>query len=116
MRTIDTEFVYLGEFMEMRTKIIPVKISETLTVMVEARSLGGEQDVSNKFLSFGPVTDAIEAIASQMALTVEKIKPDKITIEFGLEISVKSAQLVTLLVNGEQKGNLKISMAWESKT
>jgi Trypsin-co-occurring domain 1 len=101
--------------MEPRTKVIPVKITETLTVMVEARALGGEEDVSNKLLSFEPVTEAIEAIANQIGSTVEKIKPDKVTIEFGLEISVKSGQLVTLLVNGEQKGNLKISMEWGNK-
>jgi hypothetical protein len=55
--------------METRTRVIPVKVSDTLTLLVEARALGGEEDVSSKFLSFKPVTDAIEAITSQVATT-----------------------------------------------
>jgi Trypsin-co-occurring domain 1 len=101
--------------MDAKMKVIPVKVSENLTILVEARSLGGEEDVSSKFLSFDPVTDAIEAISTKIAATVQKIKPDKVTIEFGLEISVKSGELMTLLVNGEQKGNLKITMEWVNK-
>ncbi|BDA66291.1 hypothetical protein CAL7716_004570 [Calothrix sp. PCC 7716] len=101
--------------MEPRTKVIPVKVTDTLTLLVEARTLGGEEDVSSKFLSFKPVTDAIEAIATQVATTVEKIKPDKVAIEFGLEVTVKSGEILTLLVSGEKKGNLKITMEWENK-
>lgn len=101
--------------MDTRTKVIPVKVDEKLTVMVEARLLGGEQEVSSRVLSFQSVTDAIEGIAGKIANTVAKIQPDKVTIEFGLEISVKSGELVTLLVNGEQKGNLKITMEWQNQ-
>ncbi len=36
--------------MESRTRIIPLKVGDEITVMVEAKDLGGEQDVST--LSF----------------------------------------------------------------
>lgn len=102
--------------MEARTKVIPLKLSDNMTILVEARTLGGEEDVSSKFLSFKPVTDAIEAIATQVDATVSKIKPNKVSIEFGLEVTVKSGELLTLLVSGEKKGNVKITMEWEDKS
>ena len=48
--------------MQGRTQIVPVQINENITVMVEAKELGGEQDVSNQLLNFEGVTDAIEAL------------------------------------------------------
>ncbi len=51
--------------MESRTRIIPVKVNDEITVMVEARDLGGEQDVST--LSFQSVTDTIEAVTGAIA-------------------------------------------------
>jgi len=41
--------------MESRTRIIPLKVNDDITVMVEAKDLGGEQDIST--LSFQQVTD-----------------------------------------------------------
>ena len=98
--------------MEERLEIIPVKISEDLTIMVEAKSLGGEEDVSSKLLDFKPVTDAIEAVTASIASTVNKVKPEKATVELSLEIGVKSGKLTTLLVNGTGKGNLKLTLQW----
>ncbi|MEM9927433.1 MAG: CU044_2847 family protein [Cyanobacteria bacterium P01_D01_bin.50] len=98
--------------MEQRTEIIPVKISENLIVMVEAKSLGGEEDVSSKILDFKPVTDAIEGLTGTIANTVNKVKPDKATVELSLEVGVESGKLTTLLVNGSGKGNLKLTLEW----
>ena len=50
--------------MESRNEIIPVKVSDSVTVMVEATALGGEEDVGvGEILDFQGVTDAVEAIA-----------------------------------------------------
>ena len=98
--------------MEPSTEIIPVQVTDNVTVMVEATSLGGEEDVASQLLSFSAVTDAIEAISGAIASTLTKVKPDKATVELGLEIGVESGKLTTLLVKGSGKSNLKITLEW----
>ncbi len=98
--------------MQNRTQIVPVQINENITVMVEARGLGGEQDVSRQLLDFEGVTDAIEALTGAIATTINKVKPDKATVELGLDIAVKSGKLTALLVEGTGKGNIKITLQW----
>jgi len=98
--------------MQGRTQIVPVQINENITVMVEARGLGGEQDVSRQLLDFEGVTDAIEALTGAIATTINKVKPDKATVELGLDIAVKSGKLTALLVEGTGKGNIKITLQW----
>ncbi|MDJ0578080.1 MAG: CU044_2847 family protein [Xenococcaceae cyanobacterium MO_234.B1] len=96
--------------MESRTRIIPVKVNDRITVMVEAKDLGGEQDVST--LSFQEVTDTIEAVTQAIATSINKVKPDKATVEIGFDITVKSGKLTTLIVEGSGKANLKLTLQW----
>lgn len=96
--------------MESRTRNIPVKVGDNLTVMVEARDLGGEQDVST--LSFQGVTDTIEAVTQALATSINKVKPDKATLEIGFDIAVESGKLTTLIVDGSSKANLKLTLQW----
>lgn len=96
--------------MESRTRNIPVKVGDDLTVMVEARDLGGEQDVST--LSFEGVTDTIEAVTQALATSINKVKPDKATLEIGFDIAVESGKLTTLIVDGSSKANLKLTLQW----
>ena len=96
--------------MESRTRIIPVKVNDDITVMVEAKDLGGEQDVST--LSFQQVTDTIEAVTVAIATSINKVKPDKATVEIGFDITVKSGKLTTLIVEGSGKANLKLTLQW----
>ncbi len=96
--------------MESRTRIIPVKVNDDITVMVEAKDLGGEQDVST--LSFQQVTDTVEAVTVAIATSINKVKPDKATVEIGFDITVKSGKLTTLIVEGSGKANLKLTLQW----
>lgn len=96
--------------MESRTRIIPIKVNNDITVMVEAKDLGGEQDVST--LSFQGVTDTIEAVTQAIATSIDKVKPDIATVEIGFDITVKSGKLTTLIVENSAKANLKLTLQW----
>ncbi len=96
--------------MESRTRIIPVKVNDDITVMVEAKDLGGEQDVAT--LSFQAITNTIEAVTQAIAISINKVKPDKATVEIGFDITVKSGKLTTLIVENSGKANLKLTLQW----
>jgi hypothetical protein len=99
--------------MEEHTEIVSLKVSDRVTIMAEATSLGGEEQVSvGEILDFEGITDAIEAIATSITGTLAKVKPKKASVEFSLKIGVESGKLTSLLVKGTGEGNLKITLEW----
>jgi len=83
---------------QSRSEVISVKVKENVTVLVEARSFGGEREVSDQLFDFQSVADTIEAITESIAATINKVQPKKATVEFGVEVTVKSGKLTALIV------------------
>jgi hypothetical protein len=100
--------------MEDRTHIVPVTLADGTVVHVSATPLGGDEDVADlgKVLSFNEVTKTIEGIARELNSCWEHVRPDKASVEFGLEVAVESGNLTALIVKGAAKGNLKIALEW----
>ncbi len=99
--------------MEEDIEIVPLKVSDRVTIMAEAVHLGGEERVGvSEILDFQGVTDAIEEIATSITNTFDKVKPKKASVEFSLKIGVESGKLTSLLVKGTGEGNLKITLEW----
>ena len=102
--------------MDRRTEVITVEFANNVIVHVESTVLGGEENVAFKVASFKDVTDTIEAIAISVVQSLQRIKPHKAAIEFGLEIAVESGQLTALLVKGSGKANLKVTLEWSGQS
>lgn len=98
--------------MPTRQELIPVKLANGTEIRVAATMLGGEEDVAFKPLSFEEVTHTIEGIASSLNTALQKVKPKKASVEFGLEVAVESGALTTLLVKGTGTATLKIILEW----
>lgn len=94
------------------TEVVPVKLDDGTVIHAEARLLHGEVQVSDKFFNLDDVMNVIKGIASTLHSTIATIKPDKATVEFGVELALESGQLTALIVKGEAKGNLKITLEW----
>lgn len=98
--------------MSTRQELIPVKLANGSEIRVAATILGGEEDVAFKLLSFDEVTNTIEGIAGSLNAALQKVKPKKASVEFGLEVAVESGKLTSLLVNGSGTATLKITLEW----
>jgi hypothetical protein len=98
--------------MSTRQELIPVKLANGTQIRVAATMLGGEEDVAFKLLSFDEVTNTIEGIADSLNAALQKVKPKKASVEFGLEVAVESGKLTSLLVNGSGTATLKITLEW----
>lgn len=62
------------------------------------------------------VCESIEAFASSINSTIDKVKPTKATVEFGFKIGLDNEnKLSALLVSGKAEANLNIALEWESK-
>jgi hypothetical protein len=101
-----------------RTEIVSALLSDGTTVKIAASPLGGDEDVLDykTILPFKQVTDTIEGIAKDILATLQKAKPDKATIEFGVEIGVESGALIACLVKGTGTANLKITLEWTKES
>jgi Trypsin-co-occurring domain 1 len=98
--------------MEARTETIETELENGQHIHVEAVALRGEEVLAD-FLPFEEVTNAIEGIAKTVVATLEKVKPHKATVEFGIQIAIDSGKLTAVVVKGDATANLKITLEWE---
>jgi hypothetical protein len=101
-------------FAESRSDTVPVQLPNGAVVKVEVSSTGRE-DVGFDVKQFQPVADAIEGVVQMIAAPIQKVKPKKATVKFGMELAIESGQLTTVIVKGSGKANLEITLEWESQ-
>jgi hypothetical protein len=99
--------------MELQSKIISVELTDGTTVRVEATAIG-ERKINFPTRPFSEVTTAIESLAKDIAESVQRIKPDKAKVKFGIEIGIESGKLTPVLVKGTATANLEITLEWGS--
>ena len=101
------------DFSEAKTETIPVQLEDGLVIRVEVSKMGRE-DVAFDLKPFKEVTDALEGIVQAIAIPIKRVKPQKATVKFGIELAVESGQLTAVLVKGASKANLEITLEWSS--
>ena len=99
------------DFSETRTEKVPVQLPGGTVIKVEVEQTGRE-DVAFDVKPFKQVTKAVEEITEALAETLQKAKPDKAIVKFGLELAVDSGQLTAVIVKGSSKANLEITLEW----
>jgi hypothetical protein len=98
---------------DAKTEPVSLELEEGVHLWIEARSLGGEEDVAiGDALKFEAVTQVVGSIAKGLKHTFETVKPKKAAVEFGLEVGLESGKLTTWLVQDSTKANLKITLEW----
>jgi Trypsin-co-occurring domain 1 len=97
---------------EAKTEIVKAELANGTILHIQATILGGEEEVAFTLPSFKEVTDAIEGIAESVITTLQKVKPRKASVEFGLEVALEAGHLTALLVKGAGTSNLKITLEW----
>lgn len=103
--------------MESETEIVAVELSDGTVVNIEARAIGGEEElVGAGTQAFKGALNTIKSITNEIASTLQDVKQetgsDKISVKLGLEIAVESGEITALIVKGTGKANLEITMEW----
>ncbi|NEO88075.1 MAG: hypothetical protein F6J87_28040 [Spirulina sp. SIO3F2] len=96
----------------MSTESIPVELGDGVSMMVETTILGGEEDVGLDAKTFEPVFEAVKALSGKVQESLAAAKPDKVSLELGLEVGLKEGQLVAMLVQNSTKANFKLTLEW----
>ncbi|MFD8687327.1 CU044_2847 family protein [Streptomyces sp. NPDC059651] len=72
---------------------------------------------------FGNIADQVQArveslhsvvtsVARSLAVPLRAVRPDEVSVEFGIELTAKSGKVVGLLADGEAKGAIKVTLTW----
>jgi hypothetical protein len=96
----------------MQSKIIPIQLRES-TIYANVKIIGGEQDIALKLPKIDDLKESIREISNVILDSMSTVAANKVTVEFGIEIGVKSGQLTSILVEGEGKGSIKVILEWD---
>jgi hypothetical protein len=76
---------------------------------------GAEKTSSARIFDFAELSHTISGMAESLTDVLAQASPDKATVSFELELGVKSGKLVALLMEGEGKGTVSVSLEWSKE-
>lgn len=100
------------DFDEIRSDTVPVQLPNGAIVKFEVTNTGRE-DVNFDSKQFKPVADAIEGVMQMITVPIQKVKPKRASVKFGMELAIESGELTAIIVKGSGKANLEITLEWE---
>ncbi|MER5358663.1 CU044_2847 family protein [Streptomyces sp. NPDC002785] len=54
----------------------------------------------------------VTSVAHSLAEPLRAVRPDEVSVEFGIELTAKAGKVVGLLADGEAKGGIKVTLTW----
>jgi Trypsin-co-occurring domain 1 len=102
------------DFDQVKTETLPVQLEDGSIIRVEVAKTGREDISAFDPKPFKQVVDSLEGIVQALAIPIQRAKPKKATVKFGIELAVESGQLTAVLVKGSGKANLEITLEWET--
>lgn len=103
----------------MATRVVEVDLGNGTVALVRATEVEvGDDDGAEKVgwrgrFDFSDVTGTLEGLADALRTAVDSAKPDKMTVELGLELAVRSGKLTGILVEGSGNVSLKVTLEWQ---
>ncbi|MFG2451285.1 CU044_2847 family protein [Streptomyces sp. M41(2017)] len=84
----------------------------------ELEEQSGELSLSD--VAFGDRVEAqveslqsvITSVARSLAAPLRAVRPDEVSVEFGIELTAKAGKVVGLLADGEAKAGITVTLTW----
>ncbi|MER5469749.1 CU044_2847 family protein [Streptomyces sp. NPDC002935] len=84
----------------------------------ELEEQGGELSLTD--VGFGDRVEAqveslqsvITSVARSLAAPLRAVRPDEVSVEFGIELTAKAGKVVGLLADGEAKAGITVTLTW----
>ncbi|MBA2808924.1 hypothetical protein E0500_016325 [Streptomyces sp. KM273126] len=54
----------------------------------------------------------VTSVARSLAAPLRAVRPDEVSVEFGIELTAKAGKVVGLLADGEAKAGIKVTLTW----
>jgi hypothetical protein len=98
------------------SEVLVVDLGNEKTILVETRTDVDPDPEARVSIAgrvpFDGVAESIDAITSRIAGALERAKPDRATVAFGVDIGLESGQLTSLLVKGSGTATINVTLEW----
>lgn len=94
------------------TERISFDLEDGRVVQVEVEDTG-RSDVSIDRRTFREAMENLESVIEALTSTVNKVRPTKASVKFGVDIGVEAGQLTAVILKGSSRANIEITMEWE---
>ncbi len=99
----------------MDRSFVEVELPNGVTALVHAVDAGG--GAAKAARAGKPDLSAVMGTLEGMSLAVKsalaKAAPDKVAVEFGLEMAMKAGALTAMLVDGRGSASLRVTLEWQ---
>ena len=100
----------------MDTRVVEVELPNGATALVRVVEVDGigatKTGLRDKF-KFDEVAETLEGITDAIRATLATVTPDRVSVELGIELALKAGKLTALIVDGEGRGALTVTLEWE---
>ncbi|WP_016698041.1 CU044_2847 family protein [Actinoalloteichus spitiensis] len=62
------------------------------------------------------LAETIQGVAESVQRGLVRVRPDTVTVEFGLELSVSAGKIVSVLTDAGAKATVKVALGWSKST
>jgi hypothetical protein len=103
----------------MEPRIVEVDLPNGARALVRATDLegtgtGATKTSAHRPFDFNDVAATLDGLSVALRDALARAAPDKVSIELGLELAVKSGKLTALLVEGSGTASLAVTLEWNA--
>ena len=99
------------------SEVIPVTLPSGQTILARVQ-VEGPVDVGARAalrrLSIADLRETVEGVTQSVAQALRRVQPDEVSVEFGVELAVKTGKLISVLAEGSSKTSIKLTLTWNS--
>ncbi|MFD3555728.1 CU044_2847 family protein [Streptomyces goshikiensis] len=97
------------------SEIIQVETPDGGTFWARVEDQGGPRDVAFRDFTYrlDDLTGTLQAVVGSVRSGLRAAAPDEFSVEFGIELSVKSGLLVSAVTGANGKAAIKVSATWK---
>lgn len=96
----------------------PLQVELPTGEVIWARvAVDGPQNVASGGLHRLDVEDlsrTVRGMSASLRAAVDDLAPDEVEVEFGLELALKSGQLISMLAEAGATASVKVTLAWKA--
>ena len=99
----------------MADEVVEISLPNGSTALARVAAVdgvGATKATALDKLDFGDVGETLGGLAEGIKAALKKVAPDAVTVELAIELAVKNGKLTGLVVEGEGKGSLKVTLGW----
>ena len=65
-------------------------------------------------LAIADLRETVEGVTQSVARALQRVHPDEVSVEFGVELALKTGKLTSVLAEGSGKASIKLALTWSS--